>query len=457
MQLPRMEEHLSLSHFLTLSLSHLFSLHPCGAEDGPTPPPISLAHLPIGRFCLSISSVEVMVLEQIREKGDVLAIGLMSGTSADGIDVALVKVHGAGLDTQLELQAFDVLRFSPAVRQRLLTAMGPKGAGNMEFCLLSSYLGELFAHACHHIVKKANVAMEDVDIIGLHGQTLYHHPKRENMPGFAVTGTIQAGSAAVVAERTGRLVVSDFRSRDMAAGGQGAPLVPYLDYILYRHRSRGRVAVNIGGIANVTAIPADSELDAIMAFDTGPGNCLIDMAVSRLTNGTLAYDAGGKMALAGKVNPPLLDALLKHPFFAQAPPKSADKAAFGEEFLGHALAEHPGLHPNDIVATLTALTVRTIHSALMEHVLQRTRYEEMILSGGGALNPVLVSGLQQAMPKLFITRSDDYSIPSKAKEAVMMAFLAHETVMGLAGNVPSATGAARRVILGSITPGALPA
>ncbi len=393
------------------------------------------------------------MLEAIKEKNEVMAIGLMSGTSADGIDAALVKVAGAGLDTQLELVAFDVLRFSPAVRQRLLQAMGPKGAGNMEFCLLSSYLGELFAHACHHISKKANVPLEEVDIIGLHGQTLYHHPKRESMPGFAVTGTIQAGSAAVVAERTGRPVVSDFRSRDMAAGGQGAPLAPYLDFVLYHHRSRGRIALNIGGIANLTAIPADTTLDVIKAFDTGPGNCLMDLAVSRFTKGTLAFDAGGKMASAGKVQPSLLSALLQHPFLAQAPPKSADKAAFGGEFLDAVLAPHAGLAPNDVVATLAAFTIRTIHSALMEHVLQHARYEEMILSGGGALNPVLVNGLQRAMPKIFITKADDYSIPSKAKEAVMMAFLAHETVMGLSGNVPSATGASRRVILGSVTPG----
>ena len=394
------------------------------------------------------------MLEEIRQKAEILAIGLMSGTSADGIDVALVKVRGAGFDTQLELQAFDVLRFSPAVRQRILAAMGSSGPGNKELCLLSSYLGELFAHACHHIAKKANVPMEEVDLIGLHGQTLYHHPKRESLPGFSVAGTMQIGSAAIVAERTGRLVVSDFRSRDMACGGQGAPLAPYLDFVLYHHRSRGRIAVNIGGIANVTAIPSDTSLEAVIAFDAGPGNCLMDLAASRFTKGALACDAGGRMAQAGKINLSLLETLLKHPFFAQAPPKSADKGIFGAEFLDQALSSHPGLPPNDVAATLAALTVRSIQSALMEHVLQRVRYEEMILSGGGALNPVLVNGLQQSLPKLFITRADDYSIPSKAKEAVLMAFLAHETVMGLAGNVPSATGAARRVILGSITPGA---
>ncbi len=415
--------------------------------------------LPVSRLlqeghCSNIAPLEAGVLEEIKEKEELFAIGLMSGTSADGIDAAMVKIRGSGFDTQLELQAFDVLRFSQGVRQRILSAMGPLGQGNKEICLLSSYLGELFAHACHHIAKKANVPMEEVALIGLHGQTLYHHPKRESLPGFSVAGTMQVGSAAVVAERTGRPVVSDFRSRDMAAGGQGAPLAPYLDFILYHHRSRGRVAVNIGGIANVTAIPADTTLASVTAFDTGPGNCLMDLAVSRFTDGALAYDAGGKMALAGQADPSLLGTLLQHPFFSQAPPKSADKGIFGAEFLDQALALHPGLHPNDVVAALAALTVRTIQSALMEHVLQRARYEEMILSGGGALNPALVNGLQRSLPKLIITRADDYSVPSKAKEAVLMAFLAHETVMGLPGNVPSATGAGRPVILGNITPGA---
>ncbi len=393
------------------------------------------------------------MLSAILEKKERLVIGLMSGTSADGIDAALVRLTGQGLSTRIQLLAFDVLCLSPAVRERLLAAMGPAGRGNRDLCLLSSYLGELFAHACGHIAQKAGVPLAEVDLVGLHGQTLYHHPAPEAFPGFTVTGTLQVGSAAVVAERTGLTVVSDFRSRDMAVGGQGAPLAPYLDFLLYHHRARGRIVLNIGGIANATSMLADSSLEAVRAFDTGPGNCLMDAAVTHYTGGKQTCDTDGRIALSGKIHRGLLEALLRHPYFPLPPPKSADRTTFGADYLRAALAVAPGISPQDVVATLTALTAQSIGTAVLEHCLQRGRYEEMILSGGGAKNPVLVQGIRQALPKLFITDADEYDIPGKAKEAVLMAFLAHETILGRAGNVPAATGAKRPVVLGSVTPG----
>ena len=386
-------------------------------------------------------------------KKERVVVGLMSGTSADGIDAVLVKIAGDGEESEISLAAYDTLRYSPGVRSRILSCQGARGGANRETTLLDAYLGELFAHAVIHICKKAGVAPESVDIVGCHGQTLYHHPIPEKMPGFDVTGTLQVGDPAIIAERTGITVVSDFRSRDMAAGGQGAPLAPYLDYALYHHRSRARIVLNIGGISNLTAIPAGAPLSAVTAFDTGPGNCLIDLAVAQFTKGKATYDVDGAMARSGHVDGDLLHSLLENPFLKRQPPKSADKGEFGAELLSSILSRGASLTPSDVVATLTAFTYRSVAAAVLEFLLQKERYEELIVSGGGSLNPVIMEGLQTALPKLMITRADEYGIPSKAKEAVLIAFLANETIMGRPGNVPSATGARQAVVLGAITPG----
>lgn len=382
-----------------------------------------------------------------------LVAGLMSGTSADGVDVALVKVEGGRDGAGITVVAHDTLRYTPAVRERILACQGGSAGSNREATILDAYLGELFAHAVLHICKKAGLPPESLYAVGSHGQTLYHHPDPERLPGFSVAGTLQIGSPAVIAERTGATVVSGFRGRDRAAGGQGAPLVAYMDYVLFHHRSRGRIVLNVGGLANLTSIPAGASLDRVAAFDTGPGNCLIDGAVSRFTQGQRSYDADGAWALSGKVRDELLKGLMEHPYLAKAPPKSADKEAFGAAFLDRFLASAADLSPQDAVATLTAFTVQSVASAVKEFIAQKERFEELIVSGGGARNPAILRGLETALPKLMVSPSDDYGVPGKAKEAVLMAFLAAETLAGHAGNVPSATGAARPVVLGSITPG----
>lgn len=394
------------------------------------------------------------MFQRLSAKEEKLVVGLMSGTSADGIDAALVRVRNQGTAAEIQLVAFDTLKFSAAVRERIVAAQGAAGASSKEIVLLGAYLGELYAHAVGHICKKAGVPVAEVDLVGCHGQTLYHHPKPEKFPGFAVTGSLQIGSAATVAERTGITVVSDFRSRDMAAGGQGAPLAPYLDYILFNHRARGRIILNIGGIANVTAIPADAPTESIVAFDTGPGNSLVDLAMAHFTQGKAAFDADGAWARAGKLNEQVMEKLLGHPYFKLAPPKSLDREEFGKPYLTQALQWCSGMAPADVVATLTQFTVRTIASGLMEHVLQKGRYEEVILGGGGAQNPAMVEGLRAAFPKMSVISGDAYNMPARAKEAVLMAFLANETLCGSCANIPAATGARTPVLLGSITPGA---
>jgi anhydro-N-acetylmuramic acid kinase len=239
----------------------------------------------------------------------------------------------------------------------------------------------------------------------------------------------------------------------MAAGGQGAPLSPYMDFILYQHRSRGRIALNIRGIASLTGIAADSPMEKVIAFDTGPGNCLIDHAATHFSQGQAALERNGAWARTGRVDKPTLTRLLDHPYLKLPPPKSLDKEVFGKAFFEKMLADSPPLSPADVVATLTAFTARTITAAIMEFLLQKERYEEIIVSGGGALNPVLMDGLREAFPGKVLSTSDDYDIPCKAKEAVLMAFLASETIRGNPGNIPSVTGASAPVVLGSITPG----
>ena len=382
-----------------------------------------------------------------------LVAGLMSGTSADGVDVALVRIDGSGVNVSVSLVAHDVLKFSTAVRQRIQSCQGAAAGSARDITLLDAYVGELFAHALLHLCKKAGIGPEEVSAAGSHGQTLYHNPTPTPLPGFTVTSSLQVGNPSVIAERTGITVVSDFRSRDMAAGGQGAPLAPYLDYILFHHRSRSRIILNIGGISNLTAMPAGAGLDDLIAFDTGPGNCLMDLAAWHYSGGKQTFDSDGAMARKGTVDTDMLAALLDHPFIKKAPPKSADKEEFGTSFLDQILLRHAGMPAQDILATLAAFTVKSINSAILEFCIQSARYEEIIVSGGGANNPVLMESLQAALPKLIITRSDEYGIPGKAKEAVLMAVLADATVHGWPSNVHAATGARHPAVLGSITPG----
>jgi anhydro-N-acetylmuramic acid kinase len=394
------------------------------------------------------------MLHKIREKAERVILGLSSGTSADGIDAALVRIKGSGLGVEIDVISYETFPYPDSLRVRLLKDMGPNSAGAAELCLISSYLGEIFSFSAKSLCKKCSFPLEEVDAIGFHGQTIYHHPEPFAFPGFPVTGTVQIGNPALVAERTGRIVVSDFRSRDMAAGGQGAPLISYLDYVLFNHRSRGRILLNIGGVANVTGIPAASPPEAVIAFDTGPGNALIDAAICHFSEGKKSFDEGGLLARQGKVYEELLSSLLKHPYFLKLPPKSLDKETFGKAFFNKLIKDNPDLTSANTVATMTQFTVRTIVMSIIEFLIQKeVSYEEIIVSGGGANNQTIVGELRKNFPRLSLNSADDYPITGRAKEAVLFAFLANETIMGNPGNLPSATGAKNPVILGSITPG----
>jgi anhydro-N-acetylmuramic acid kinase len=349
----------------------------------------------------------------------------MSGTSLDGIDVAIVEVAGRRIRTA----GFQTTPYAAAVRSAIL-AVSDAATQTADLSRLNFQLGELYARA----VLRAVWRFGAVELIGCHGQTVYHQGGAHSL---------QIGEAAVVAERTGVPVVSNFRARDIAAGGQGAPLVPFVDYLLFRHRTRTRIALNIGGIANITVIPAGAPADRVVAFDTGPGNMAIDALAREMGK---PYDRGGKLAAAGRVSRALLDELLADPYYRREPPKSAGREQYGAAFV--ARLKRPGLAIRDRIATATVLTAATIAMAVGPWATHAT---DLIVSGGGVHNPQIMAHLAGFLPDVAISTSTDHGIDADAKEAVAFAVLAHETWRRRPANLPSATGARRAVVLGDVT------
>ncbi len=391
-----------------------------------------------------------------------IVAGVMSGTSADGINVALVRIEDPSSKRRSRRQpsraqegprhrliGHEEYPFPGNVRRMILRLMNAKLARVADLARLNFLLGELYAEA---IAKTARRYRAKLDLVGCHGQTLYHQGVPERFLGRKLAVTWQTGEGAIIAARLGVPVVSDFRPADMAAGGKGAPLVPFLDYFLYRDSRAGRIAQNIGGIANLTAIPAGASLEQVIAFDTGPGNMVIDAVMQKLF-GRL-YDRDGQIAATGKVLEEVIARLMRGPFFRQRPPRTAGREEFGREYAGTFLRLCLGASKADIVATATEFTARTIADAIQRFVLPRQKsYRELVVSGGGASNPTLMAMLrtQIATLGLELRFSDEFGVPTEAKEAVAFAVLAHETWHRRASNVPSATGAKRPVVLGKIS------
>ncbi|MHC4714452.1 MAG: anhydro-N-acetylmuramic acid kinase [Planctomycetota bacterium] len=374
--------------------------------------------------------------------------GLMSGTSADGVDVAVVDIRGA----MLEVVAFGTRRYPPSVRTAVLELAHATRARVDDICRLNYVLGEVFAEALINLCRKQGVRLESIDLIGSHGQTVRHLPGKVRFLGRRVRATLQIGEPSVIAERTGIKTVADFRPRDIAAGGEGAPLVPYVDWLLFRHRRINRTVQNIGGIANVTWLAAGGGIEDVIAFDTGPGNMLIDAVVALTTRGRKAYDRNGAMAAGGRVQERLLSQLMRLPFLSKKPPKSTGREEFGAAFARRIFrrATKAGARPEDIVATVTAFTARSIADAYRRSLPSPP--DEVILCGGGAKNSALTSMLAEELEGTALKTTADFGIDPDAKEAVSFAVLAAETLAGRPGNVPAATGAARRVVLGKVTP-----
>jgi len=390
--------------------------------------------------------------------------GLMSGTSADGIGAAIVDIG----PRNLEVLAFDTYPYPPAIRQQLFRLFDPRTARVDDLCRLNFALGELFAAAALRLARRRRIPLASIDLIGSHGQTVCHLPARSARRAggqwssrtveapttrqTAAGSTLQIGEPAVIAERTGVTTVADFRPRDVAAGGQGAPLVPFADLFLFRDGNRNRAVQNIGGIANVTWLPAGCAAAEVLAFDTGPGNMVIDRLAWRASSGALAFDRGGRLAARGIVDARLLAELTCHPFLARRPPKSTGREEFGAAFADGLWKENRRrLRPEDLLATATAFTARSIAEAYGRFLPRPP--DEVILCGGGARNRTLVRMLRAELPaRTRLAASDEFGIRAEAREAVAFAILAWATAKGLAGNVPAATGAARPVILGKIIP-----
>jgi len=378
-------------------------------------------------------------------------IGLMSGTSADGVDAALVDIRGTGHDLKIKLKAFRTFPYPTVFRERLVQAM--TGGTVEDVCHLNGALGEWFSRAALKVLTAAGVPPRRVALIGSHGQTLHHLPKPRREPVIgSVRSTLQLGAPAVIAERTGITTVADFRSRDMAAGGEGAPLTPYLHFLLFRHPSRARAVINIGGISNLTYLPAAGSLQSVRAFDTGPGNMVVDGVVRYVTGGRQQFDRSGQLARAGKVDEGLLRRLFQHPFLRRRPPKSTGREEFGERFVDRfvLLGRLAGLSDADLVATATAFTARTIADA--QKFLPR-RVEEVFISGGGARNPTLMRRLQETWGGLPVRTVEALGWDGRALEAVAFAVFAYQHVRGVPCNLPQVTGAKRAVVLGAVTPG----
>ncbi len=382
-----------------------------------------------------------------------IVIGLMSGTSVDGIDAAVVRLEGAPPSLKWEVLRHSHHSFDPELRAEIFVCFRPETGSVDRLCRLNFALGRAFGAAALDAAYEAGLSITEIDMIGSHGQTLWHEPPVEDGRG----STLQLSEPAVIAEMTGVPVVSNFRTRDMAAGGQGAPLVPLADWLLLSHPRKIRAAQNIGGIANVTFLPPSS-LQApqnlyhrVVAFDTGPGNMLIDEAVRLATNGAQNYDHDGVLAAQGQVDESLLADWLTEPYFGQSPPRSTGREQFGAQRAAEywSQARLRGLSANDIVATLTALTVRSIEHAYRTFLPAFP--DEVIVSGGGARNPTLMRMLARRLSPARVTTSEEYGLGIEAKEAVAFAVLAYESWHKRAGNIPAATGASRAVVLGSIT------
>lgn len=394
------------------------------------------------------------------------AIGLMSGTSADGIDAALIGIKGKGPGCKVNLLSFKKFPFPEGLQKLIHKASTPEYGRVDLICHLNFLMGELFAEAAIGVVKKTGYKMEDIDVIGSHGQTIYHIPTGVKSSEFGVwsselnrksqiASTLQIGEPSIIAERTGVTTIADFRTRDMAAGGLGAPLTPFAHYMLFKDGDIGKAVNNIGGISNLTFIPAGGGLDDLVAFDTGPGNMLIDSIVNIITKGEMSYDNNGKIALKGKICEKLLEKLMAHPFIKKKPPKSTGREEFGynEALKIFRTAKRHRLSDEDIVATVTGFTAKSIAESYHRFILNKHHLSEIILCGGGAKNPAIIKMIKNYMKPIKVNTSDRYGFPPEAIEAIAFAILGYAAVIGIPSNLPQVTGAGKKVVMGKIIKG----
>ena len=395
-------------------------------------------------------------LLHIAVKESRLVVGLMSGTSVDGVDAALVEIAGHGEKARIKLLAFDSYPFPPELRAKVFRLFNPKEARVEAICQLDFLLGEVFAAAVERLLKDHGRTLEEVDLVATAGQTIWHDPqpvvedaKVDWIDHPIVTrSTFAIGQSAVIAERTGITTVGDLRVRDVAAGGQGAPLVAYADWVLLRDPKIGRCVQNIGGIGNVTYLPPDATTDDVVAFDAGPGNMVIDALTEVATGGALKYDRDGTLAAGGRVVPELLDAWMDDAYFAKRPPKTTGREHFGVQFARRIMTESHGVPIEDLISTATALTAESIARSYRDFI--HGPVDEVVVGGGGSQNPTLMRMLSERLPGCRMLRHEHFSINSNAKEAIALAIIANDAIAGLNTNIPGATGG-RPTVLGKIS------
>ena len=402
-----------------------------------------------------------------------VVVGLMSGTSADGIDAAVVEIGWPpSLDITRRVSVY-TRPYSTPEREQIFALFESTQASVGDVCAMNFTLGEWFAEAAQAAIEAAQLSASNVDLIGSHGQTIFHAPpdaakphggaggragvrRRRGAGGALTASTLQIGEPSVIAERTGITTVADFRVRDMAAGGHGAPLVSYVDALLFQHATRTRAVLNLGGIANVTVLPPVAEtVSSPIAFDTGPGNMVLDWLAGELTGGAQRYDDGGRLAASGQGDDALLSALLADPYFSAQPPKTTGRERYGAAFARSLLSEARarGLGDEDVMATVLALTVETVARGIESTALTHGKVTEVIAGGGGTQNPALMDALRRRLAGVLITTHEDHGLPSQAKEAVSFAILAAAAIRGETNTLPSCTGARNAVVMGKIVPG----
>lgn len=381
-----------------------------------------------------------------------LAIGLMSGTSLDGVDAALVEIGNE--KSHIELKHAISVPYEPQVRQLLLDICDIRTATIDQICQLNAYVAVHFAKVVHTLMKESGVSTEDISFISSHGQTIYHIPENTGTNSWENAATLQIGDISYLSERTHLPVIGDFRPADMAAGGQGAPLVSYVDYILFTHDHKNRVAQNIGGIGNVTYLKANGKKEEVISFDTGPGNMVIDACIRKISNGEKTYDINGKIASQGTIDSQLIDELMNHPYLQKKYPKTTGREDFGEQFLESLWkkAQDKKLSHSDLVATITDWTAKTIaESYLAIERNENIKIDEAIISGGGAHNTYLLACIQKYVPHIEVITSDDVGIDIDQKEAIAFVMLGYDCINGMYNTIPSATGANHEVIMGKIS------
>ena len=376
-----------------------------------------------------------------------LIIGVLSGTSVDAVDIALTEVIGSGADTKVSVVKFDSIPIPQDIKQYVLRASNKESGTVADVCKLNALIGNLFADSINNFLSANGIDKKDVDLIGSHGQTLYHIPQEEELHGYKFKSTLQVGDPSVIANKTGITTVGDFRTADMALGGEGAPLVPFLDYVLFKSDTKNRLLVNIGGIANVTFLPKNGEIDSVTAFDSGPGNMVIDRLMMEFYD--KPYDENGVTASDGKIQQKLFDDVLKFDnYYNRKPPKSTGREFYGESFIEYIVSVAHGISDEDVIRTMTQYTAYTIHYNVKEFI--NGKPDEVLVSGGGANNPFLMGLIKEYFFDAEVKPLELNGINPDNKEAVLFAVLANEAIHGNYANLPLVSGAEKKTVLGKI-------